>query len=267
MTHVYRWHLPFHLRGCIIGRLVAVLFVAVGVMPNQESAAQVEGDYVYNITLLRASPGHFNDLIDVLREQTNLLVGAGDAEPFWVRHSQGDHWDFMLIYPVGDPAQYFSSGRLGARRAVWSGAGGIALSERLDKYTAYHEEWYAASVSLDEMVRRFNGMDFYHIEMFAGIPGKREELLRQRRMENRYYEVLDRQQNLIFTRVGGSNWDAMTIGFYEDIQAYVAAGARYSEQEQDDAAKAAGFSGVNDIGPYLRSLLSYHNDTLGVRAE
>ena len=39
------------------------------------------------------------------------------------------------------------------------------------------------------------------------------------------------------------------------------------ELEQEEAAKVAGFKGINDISPYLRSLLSYHNDTLGVRAQ
>ena len=86
-------------------------------------------------------------------------------------------------------------------------------------------------------------------------------------MENRYYEHLNLQQNVLFIRDAGMNWDVMTIGFHESLSAFAAAGSRYSEQEQDEAAKVAGFSGVNEISPYLRSLLSYHNDTLGVRAQ
>jgi len=66
-------------------------------------------------------------------------------------------------------------------------------------------------------------------------------------------------------REGGSNWDAMTIGFYEDLQSFAAAGARFSTQQQDEAARVAGFEGVSDISPYLRSLLAYHHDTLAVR--
>ena len=84
-------------------------------------------------------------------------------------------------------------------------------------------------------------------------------------MENRYYEHLDRQLNVLFERDGGPNWDAMTIGFYESLQSYAAEGVRYSEEEQDEAARGAGFDGVGDISPYLRSLLSYHHDTLAVR--
>ena len=105
---------------------------------------------------------------------------------------------------------------------------------------------------------------FFHIEFFAGLPGKREELIEQRRMESRFYKYLDRQQNVMFVREAGSNWDVMTIGFHESLQAFAAAGNLHSEAEQDEAAKAAGFEGVGDIGPYLRSLLSYHHDTLAV---
>ena len=115
------------------------------------------------------------------------------------------------------------------------------------------------------MRRRFDGMGMFHIEMFAGLAGQREELIEQRRMENGYYEHLGRQLNMIFVRESGPNWDAMTIGFYADLQTYAAQGVRFSEAEQDEAARAAGFDGVGDISPYLRSLLSYHHDTIAVR--
>ena len=61
-------------------------------------------------------------------------------------------------------------------------------------------------------------------------------------MENRYYEHLDRQLNVLFVPDAGPNWDAMTIGFYPDLLTYAEAGVRYSEAEQDEAAKAAGAS-------------------------
>ncbi|MDT8368593.1 MAG: hypothetical protein RQ745_05270, partial [Longimicrobiales bacterium] len=69
---------------------------------------------------------------------------------------------------------------------------------------------------------------------------------------------------LIFTRAAGPNWDAMTIGFHPDLQSFAAGGSLHSAAEQEAAARAAGFDGTDAIGPYLRSLLSYHNDTLGV---
>jgi hypothetical protein len=242
----------------------AATWVALAALTPLPAAAQTEGDYLYNVAMLRAAPGEYAGLIAALEEASSLHEQAGDQAPFWIRHSQGDQWDFMLIYPIGDSEAYYSSQRVPRRAAVWDTEIGRRAASRLEAVTAYHEEWSARSIALDEMTRRFDGMGLFHIEMFAGIPGKRGELLEQRRMENRYYTHLNRQLNVLFVREGGPNWDAMTIGFYESLQTYAQAGVRFSAQEQDEAAREGGFTGVDAIGPYLRSLLSYHRDTLGV---
>lgn len=243
----------------------AILFAATVSLTPSAVHGQNEGDYLYKVTMLRAAPGHFAELVSALESSFELHEEAGDQAPFWIRHSQGDQWDFMLIYPMGDFSSYHGAERAAQRTAVWDSSRGQALATLLSELTSYSEEWFSRSVSVDEMGRRFDGMGLFHVEMFAGLPGTRRELLEQRRMENRYYEHLDRQQNLLFVREAGSNWDAMTIGFYENLQAYAAAGVRYSLAEQDEAARVAGFEEVGKIGPYLRSLLSYHHDTLGVR--
>jgi len=238
--------------------------IAALLVPSH-AAGQTEGDYLYNVTMLRAAPGHFADFVEALAASSALREEAGDLAPFWIRHSQGDQWDFMLIHPMGDPVEFFEAGRVEGREAVTTSERGQSVARRLEEFTAYREEWFARSINVEDMASRFHSMGLFHVEIFAGLPGKRAELLEQRRMENRYYTHLDRQLNVLFVREAGPNWDAMTIGFYENLQTYAAAGVRYSEQEQNEAAKVAGFDDVNQIGPYLRSLLSYHNDTLGVR--
>jgi hypothetical protein len=246
-------------------RSALFLFAAAFFFLPESVVSQTEGDYLYKVVMLRTAPGHFSELISALEESSDLQEEAGDQAPFWVRHSQGDQWDFMLIYPMADFPSYFDVERARRRSAAWDSARGQALSERLSGLTSYQEEWFARSIEVEQMTGRFDGMGFFHIEMFAGLPGKRPELVEQRRMENRYLEYLGRQQNVVFIREAGPNWDAMTIGFYPDLQAYAQAGARHSNEEQDEAARAAGFDGVGNIGPYLRSLLSYHHDTLAVR--
>ena len=248
--------------------LVLVIIAGAYSLAPSHALAQAEGDYLYRVTMLRAAPGHFVDLMAALRESFELDEEAGDRPPFWIRHSQGDQWDFMLIYPMGGFPSFYDTDRAGQRAAVWESVRGKTLAMRLAEVTSYREEWFARSVAIDEMVRRFDGMGFFHVEMFAGLPGKREELFEQRRMENRYYEHLGgRQLNLLFVREAGLNWDAMTIGFYENLQAFAAAGAMHSAEQQEAAARAAGFDGVGAISPYLRSLLAYHHDTLAVLAQ
>jgi hypothetical protein len=105
--------------------------------------------------------------------------------------------------------------------------------------------------------------DYYHVEMFVALAGRRRELLEERRMENHYLRELDRPQNLIFVREAGGPWDSFTLGFYRDMKHY-AESADIPAEAEDRAAKAAGFQGADQIGSFLRRFLLYHRDTLCV---
>jgi len=247
-----------------VRHLILLATLLLGLYPAS-AAAQTEGDYLYNVRMVRAASGEWLELMDLLEAAEALHIEAGDVAPFWMRHSQGDQWDFMLIHPMDDHPTFHAPERVARRAGVWESARGRDLAGRIEAATAYTEEWFARSVPLEVMRARFDGMGFFHIEMFAGLPGRRDALLDQRRMENQFYEALGRQLNLLFVRDSGPNWDAMTIGFYESLQAYANAGAGKTEAAQDAAARGAGFDGVGGISPLLRSLLSYHHDTLAVR--
>jgi hypothetical protein len=82
-------------------------------------------------------------------------------------------------------------------------------------------------------------------------------------MENAYLKALDQPQNSIFVRDAGAAWDLFTIGAYRDLKHY-AASADVPETRQEEAARAAGFDSVKGIGPYLRTLIALHHDTLAV---
>ena len=82
-------------------------------------------------------------------------------------------------------------------------------------------------------------------------------------MENACLKALKRPENFIFVRDQGVAWDLFTIGAYRDLK-HFADSASIPETEQDAAAKAAGFEAANRIGPYLRTLISSHHDTLAV---
>ena len=97
--------------------------------------------------------------------------------------------------------------------------------------------------------------------MFQTLPGMHAKLYEQRVMENTYYDVLGRPGNLIFVRDQGAAWDVFTIGFYRDLK-HFAESADIPLEEEDRAAKTAGFESVSAISPYLRSLILQHHDTL-----
>jgi hypothetical protein len=269
MLRLARFPFPVRSAQPLTGAVFVLLALLAGAASAPCAAAAqeygpTEGEYLYNVTTLRAAPGQYAEFVAALEQSFDLLVDAGEPRPLWFRHSQGDQWDFMVLYPMGSFEQYWSPDRARRRAETLQSPHGTMVMGRLSALTAFQEEWFAHSVDRAEMARRFEGTGLFHVEMFVALSGKRDELIGQRRMENDYYRALNRQLNLIFTRAGGANWDAMTIGFYESLGAYAAAGVAYSEEEQDRAARTAGFDGVGDISPYLRSLLAGHRDTLGV---
>ena len=98
--------------------------------------------------------------------------------------------------------------------------------------------------------------------MLQALAGKRDELIKERQMENVFNRERGRGGTLIFVHDQGAAWDVITLGVYRDWR-------HYGEQENIPAdvslaaAKKAGFASPDAIGPYMRTLISTHRDTLG----
>lgn len=220
---------------------------------------------MYRVELLRAAPGRLLDLIDVLEVRADGYGNAaGDEQPIVIRHSQGDHWDLMVVQPGGSMSEYFASDKVEARRLAEGSmaTGGLAFGERFQELVAWREETFFAGPPIEEVRDPLSQAGFFHIEMFIALPGKGEELHRERVMENDYLRRLDRGENLVFDRISGGAWDMMTLGLYRDLLSYAESG-QVPESRQNEAARAAGFGEASRIGTYLRELISRHNDTLG----
>jgi hypothetical protein len=132
-----------------------------------------------------------------------------------------------------------------------------------DELIAWQEDVFVYGPLLDELSKAFASASFFHVEMFHSLAGKQSELFKEREMENAYLKTLKRPENFIFVRDQGAAWDLFTIGAYRDLK-HFAESAGIPETEQEAAAKAAGFPAANRIGPYLRTLISSHHDTLAV---
>ena len=233
---------------------VLLLAAALALTPK---LAQIDTTYLYKTVLVRAAPGSLLQVIDLYRARATADDAAGDHRPFIARHSQGDQWDLMLIYPLGSFSAYYSPDREAARRRSEQ----ATIDRRLAQHIAWREDTFMKGPPLETLRAAMAGGAFRHVEMFVAVPGKRDELLRQREMENDFYRYLDRPLNLIFVRAAGGAWDTMTIGVYRDILHFASAGD-IPEEREDEAAKRAGFEAASRIGTYLRSLIQYHHDTL-----
>lgn len=206
----------------------------------QEPAPVVTGTVAYRVTLLRAAPGKYDDLLAEVRRQVGAAGGLA------VRHSQGDQWDFVCLAPV-PPASVIGSAAL--------------TSPFTEAAVAWQEDLLVRGPALD-VLPGFLAAGLYHFEMFDAAPGKLDELVREREMENAYLAGVGRPRNLIFRREFGAAWDAFTIGAYRDWRHYAERDLVTPAQARA-AAVAAGFASEQAIGPYMRTLILSHRDTLG----
>jgi hypothetical protein len=169
----------------------------------------------------------------------------------------------MILYPMGTFHDYYQPERV-ARRMSSGAEKGLAeqdLLHQLLSLTSWRDEIFVRGPSPEILGQGFADNGYYHVEMFVALPGRQGRLLEERRMENHYLEELGRPQNLIFRRAAGGPWDSFTLGFYRDQMHWAESGA-IAPGERERAALAAGFQGADRIGSYMRSLISYHRDTL-----
>src|ERR1700758_2826201 len=78
------------------------------------------GGYLYKVTLVQAAPGKLLELIDLYKQQATAARDFGDEPPLYMRHSQGDHWDLMILFPVKSYSDYYQPERAGKRATLGS---------------------------------------------------------------------------------------------------------------------------------------------------
>ncbi|MBI3662323.1 MAG: hypothetical protein HY234_04650 [Acidobacteria bacterium] len=241
-------------------RILRAMTAVVALLSSGAAAAQ-ETRTLYRATLVQAAPGRLLDLIALCKSKEKSDVKAGDEPSLMIRHSQGDKWDLLLLAPMGSYAEYYTPNRIALREDSYRGA--RTLSAAANPLIAWQEDVFVYGPPLDELKTAFVKGAFYHVEMMQALPGRLSSLRKEREMENEYSKKLDRPQNFIFVRDQGAAWDLFTIGVYRDLKHY-AESADIPVKLQEEAAKLAGFESASAIGPYLRTLIRTHHDTLGV---
>lgn len=220
-----------------------VLTVVCLTAPSTSSAQSTGGDRLYRMTLLRAAPGRLLEFVQDVKTRVAANAKPDAGRSLVLRHSQGDQWDLFVLIPAGSGPAPVDRMRLAAPELVAWQQDEIVRGPDLAGFPGF------ADASL------------CHIEMFVSLAGKRDELVREREMENTYARALGRPTTAIFVREFGAEWDVFTIDPYRNWKHYA---------ERDDiksdaalaAAKQAGFESDSQIGQYLRSLINTHHDNL-----
>ena len=217
-------------------------------------AERREGAYLYRFAMLQAGPGSMQELMTTLKRIGDSMTEKGEERPIIVQHHQGDHWDLLVIYPLGGHAP-FRVTEANGRRAE-------AVLAEIRPLLLWHEDLFVMGPEVDVLRGFLEGKGLIHFEMMQSLPGKYEDLVEERRMENTYNRLRGRGQTLIFTHAAGAAWDVVTLGAYKDWYEY-ADSAKIPREVSDKAARDAGFPGAAGVGLYMRTLISTHRDTLG----
>lgn len=240
------------------------VFILTFSLPTIGSTEELEGEYLYKVTTIRAATGALADLLDweAQLKASPYYDEAGQEGPLLMRHSQGDQWDLLVIVPMQSWTDYHSQAATRKRSAA--SAKYAKLLRAGQRFFAFYEDHFAYGPPWSAFEAAYAKNNFYHIEMFEAAPGKANKLLEQRRMENTYLASTGQTPNMIFRRAAGSDVDIFTIGFHRSFEAF-AAPADVTLEEKELAAKEAGFRGLADLSFYLRSLISGHHDTLATK--
>lgn len=207
----------------------------------------------YWVSQYRASPGKFPALLELV-EKTNWAAFEAGA-PLMMRHSQGDHWDLMLL------------GKHGASCPKTCEQEMAKFEKAVDDLVDYDLSFLASSETSWTELNNLNAdSGLYHIEMFQAAAGKHDALARQRRIENDYIEKIGLRANAVFTVSFGSDVDIFTLGFYRDM-AHFAESPELTSDEFEQKAVEAGFKNRADISFHLRELIVGHQDTLAVKVK
>jgi len=252
------------------GGLILLAGLMAWTLPPSTSAASAETQhpepsYLYKTTFVRAAPGKLLDLIALYKNQMDAYKAAGDEPPFWWRHTQGDQWDLMLLFPMESYTQYYAPKRV-ARRGKAGGGSSLPPEEFQEAFqvcAAWHEDLFVMGPPLEKVAEEFEGSAYFHIEIFVSLPGRHAELFEERVMENIYQTETGRPWNMIFTKDQGAAWDLFTLGCYRDLQHW-ASSYKGTKEQREAAAHKAGFESPDAIGPYMRTLIFMHRDTMGV---
>jgi hypothetical protein len=216
--------------------------------------------YIYRTELVQATPGKLLELIDLYKQKAALEKDSGDEPSLMIRHSQGDRWDLLRLVPMQSYAEYYSADRIAARIRARSK---VTWMPTLRDDIAWEEDINVFGPPLDVLRKAFADGGLFHVEMFESLPGKQADLYYEREMENTYSAALGQPENFIFLRDQGAAWDNFSIGVFRDLK-HFAASSDATPDAQAAAAKKAGFTSPSDIGPYLRTLIRLHRDTLAV---
>src|SRR5689334_4220844 len=105
-----------------------------------------EPTYLYNAKFVQAAPGKLLELIELHKTRLPTYQAIGDEPPLVIRHTQGDKWDLLMLFPVGNYSQYYQADRLARRKQSEQ-----LYSAKLKELIAWQEDLFVYGPPLSEL--------------------------------------------------------------------------------------------------------------------
>ena len=247
------------------------LFVLLFLVPLPSAFAQSPmppRPELYKFVMIQAAPGRLADLLALYRSRVPVMEKTGDEMPVLVRHSQGDRWDLLVIYPIGSFTAYYSPERIARRDEAGktSGVTNAAFQDQLYQLIAWHEDVFVWGPPVAELRSYVAGNAVAHLEMMQAMAGQHDALARERYMESDFNAYRGRPRMLVFTHEQGAAWDVITLDAWKDWRQYGEL-QMVAPDVSEAAAKKAGFPNADAVTATMRRLINSHHDTLGTFVE
>ena len=126
-------------------------------------ALAINGTYAqtnYKVSVFRAAPGELLELIEEIKNRSKQYEKQFGNAPTSIRHSQGDHWDIMVIETIDQASNQ-------NRNNVFT----PDFGDPFYGLTASHESFRAYSEHPELIERMLAEADYFHVEMFVSLPG------------------------------------------------------------------------------------------------
>src|SRR6185295_6551813 len=110
------------------------------------TASAAEPTYLYKTKLIQAAPGKLLEVIELLKTSQAGYKNAGDEQPLMMRHSQGDHWDLLVLIPMKSYAEYYGAERITRRTQAFRD-----IQAKLDELIAWQEDVFVYGPPLADL--------------------------------------------------------------------------------------------------------------------
>jgi hypothetical protein len=163
------------------GMALTAILSAVAIAADEQALPKPV--YLYKTTFVRAAPGKLLDLIALWKDRLPVIEAAGDARPFWWRHTQGDQWDLMILTPMASYTDYYAKGRV-AKRDKAAAAAGLPWADfgrRLDSCSAWKEDVFVWGRRSNSSSRPSQGRPTTISRSWSRCRGSRPSFLRNGR--------------------------------------------------------------------------------------